>query len=563
MRQARGPLKSAIWRIHHLFQYGAGMNSTRSARQSVRKTLARQTLLNTALCCLVCLGFSPARMLAQTQDTLTLGNAGEPQTLDPHRYNLRLEETILTDLFLGLTAMNAKGNIVPGAAEAWTVSEDGLVWTFSLRQALKWSDGRPLTADDFVYSFRRLLDPSTAASLAYFMYPIENARAVNAGELPPSELGAIATDPHTLTLILEEPYPHLPERLLYPTGFAVPGHLIERVGDDWVKAGNWVSNGAYVLDEWRPQSHVALKANPQFHETVAIDRVRYLPLANEQNAYNRYRAGEAHAIGGFPANELAHVRETMPEHLRVSPLLSMIYLVFNTTAPPFDDARVREALALVVQPEVLTEKVQRTGNYAARSFVPFLVEGSDAPSPNYHEEPPAERFARARQLLEAAGFDRNNPLEVTLRYYDAGDGKRTNLAIASFWQQIGVTTRIHHTELKVHFTDLRQGDFQVAQAGWIGENNPGHYLDLLVSDAGNVNYGGYRNAAYDELMSRARKQADIEERYRLMQAAEALAMSEYPVVPLWSVAVKRLVNPDLKGWHENHRDVHAVRFLSW
>jgi oligopeptide transport system substrate-binding protein len=296
---------------------------------------------------------------------------------------------------------------------------------------------------------------------------------------------------------------------------------------------------------------------------VAIERVRYLPLANEQNAYNRYRAGEVHAIGTFPANELEHVRSALPEHLRVSPLLSMIYLVFNTAAVPFDDARVREALALVVQPDILTDKVQRTGNHAARSFVPFLVEGYDAPAPAYHQQPVSERVTRAKALLAAAGYGPDHPLEVTLRYFDEGDGKRTNLAIASFWRQIGVTTRLHHTELKVHFTDLRQGDFQVAQAGWIGENNPAHYLDLLVSDAGSINYGQYRNEDYDALMREARKQAELAARYRLMQQAETLAMSEFPVVPLWSVAVRRLVHPELRGWHENHRDVHAVRYLSW
>jgi oligopeptide transport system substrate-binding protein len=339
--------------------------------------------------------------------------------------------------------------------------------------------------------------------------------------------------------------------------------VIEDKGDEWVKAQNWVSNGAYVLEEWRPQAHVALSANPHFHEPVAIQKARYLPLANEQNAYNRYRAGEAHVIGGFPANELEHVRETMPEHLRVSPLLSMIYLVFNTTRPPFDDPRVREALALVVQPDVLTDKVQRTGNFAARSFVPGLVSDYDGPVPGHHDQPMPARVARARTLLESAGYDADNPLEVTLRYYDDGDGKRTNLAIASFWRQLGVTTRLHHTELKVHFSDLRQGDFQIAQAGWIGENNPGHYLDLLVTDAGNVNYGRYSNPEYDALLNEARKQADIGIRHQTMAEAEAVALAEHPVIPLYSIAVKRLVHPGLRGWHENHRDVHAIRYLAW
>jgi oligopeptide transport system substrate-binding protein len=505
----------------------------------------------------------PGCLFAAEEAVVRLGNAGEPQTLDPQRYNLRLEETILTDLFLGLTSMDAGGHIGPGAARAWTVSDDGLVWTFELEEDLRWSDGAPLTAADFVYAYRRLLDPATAASLAYFMYPLKNARAVNSGTMPPERLGVRAEDPGTLVLELEEPYPHLPERLLYPTGSPVPRHVIDRVGDDWVKPGNWVSNGAYVLKDWRPQAYVELVANPHFGKPVTMNRVYYYPLANEQNAYNRYRAGEVDAIGGFPASELDHVRRDMPEHLRVSPLLSMIYLVFNTQRPPFDDARVREALALVIQPGILTEKVQRTGNYPARSFVPFLVDDYDGPELPYLDQPMPERIERARDLLAQAGYTPDKPLHVTLRYYDEGEGKRTNLAIASFWKQIGVNTSLYHSELKVHFSDLRQGDFDVAQAGWIGENNPAHYLDLLVSDAGNVNYGRYSNPAYDALMDRARSLPGVPGRYALMSQAEGLAMRDYPVVPLWSIAVKRLVNPNLKGWHENNRDVHPARYLSW
>ncbi|HEY5647182.1 MAG TPA: ABC transporter substrate-binding protein, partial [Pseudomonadales bacterium] len=234
-----------------------------------------------------------------------------------------------------------------------------------------------------------------------------------------------------------------------------------------------------------------------------------------------------------------------------------------TQRPPFDDARVREALSVVIDPRMLTDKVQRTGNYPATSFVPFMVEAYDGPPPSWQDLPRDDRVDRARQLLADAGFGSDKPLRVTLRYYDEGDGKRTNLAIASFWKEIGVVTSLHHSELKVHFADLRQGDFDVAQAGWIGENNPGHYLELLVSDAGNINYGSYRNAQFDALMAAAGSKATIPERYVLMAQAEALAMGEFPVVPLWSIAVKRLVDPKLIGWHENDRDVHPVRFLSW
>jgi oligopeptide transport system substrate-binding protein len=414
--------------------------------------------------------------LAWGANVLHLGNGGEPETLDPHRYNLRLEETILTDLFMGLTTFNARGETVPGAAQSWQVSDDGLTWTFKLDPELRWSDGAMLNATDFVYAFRRLLNPATAASLAYFMYPIENAEAVNAGELPPEALAVTAVDLQTLRVKLHKPYPHLAERLLYPTAYPVPAHVIEKVGDDWIKPEYWVSNGAYVLTDWRPQGHVKLQRNPHFARSVAgsgpIETVFYHPTSNAQSAYNRYRNKEMHAIGNFPAGELDWIAENLAEQLRLSPLLSMTYLVFNTRLPPFDDARVRQALANVIDRELLTTRVQRTGNVASTSFVPNLVTGYvPVAMPDADLDLPT-RTRQARKLLQQAGYNDEHPLKVRLRYISGVESKKTNLAIAAFWKTIGVRTELHQSELKVHFADLRQGDFQVAQAGWFGETTP-------------------------------------------------------------------------------------------
>ena len=503
----------------------------------------------------------------QAPPALRLGNAGEPETLDPHRYNLRLEETILTDLFLGLTTFDAAANIVPGAAQGWKVSDDGLTWTFELRDGLTWSDATPLTAGDFVYAFRRLLEPATAASLAYFMYPLANAAAVNAGELPPSELGVKAPDPKTLVLTLEKPYPYLPERLLYPTAYPVPRHVIERHGDDWVKPEHWVSNGAYVLQAWQPQAAVTLARNPQFDasglEPALIAQVVYLPLASEQAAYNRYRAGDVHAIGTFPAGELPKVKRSSPDDLRLSPLLSIVYLVFNVRQPPFDDARVREALALAIDRETLTDKVQRAGNLPSPSFVPAMVSSYQPVPEPWADKPRAERLERARTLLAEAGYGLDRPLELTLRYVSGTEAKRSNLAISAFWKEIGVEARLHQAELKVHFSDLRQGNFQVAMAGWFGESNPEHYLGLWHSETGDVNYGGYSNPRFDAQMARAAGVADLGQRNALLRQAEVIGIADYPAVPLHSVMVRRLVDPRLGGWHDNPRDAHPARFLHW
>lgn len=501
------------------------------------------------------------------QRTVRLGNAGEPETLDPHRYNLRLEETILADLFLGLTTFDADANIVPGAARDWQVSDDGLTWTFNLRPGLAWSDGTALTAEDFVYAFRRLLAPETAASLAYFMYPLRNAEAINAGRRPASDLGVRAEDARTLIIELEQPYPYLPERLLYPTAYPVPQHVIERVGDDWVKPDNWVSNGAYRLARWQPQAAITLRRNPHFADSGltagTMEQVVYLPLAGEQAAYNRYRTGDVHAISSFPAGDLPRVRQTMLDDLRLSPLLSIVYLVFNTREPPFDDARVREALALAVDRKTLTERVQRAGHVPSPSFVPALVSDYEPVAEPAADLAQPARLDRARALLAAAGYGPGNPLEITLRHVSGTENKRSNLAIAAFWQSLGIVTRLHQSELKAHFSDLRQGSFQVAMAGWFGESNPEHYLGLWRSDTGDVNYGGYASAAFDGHMDRAAAAAGLVQRNALLRQAEAAGIAGYPVVPLYTVMVRRLVHPRLGGWQDNVRDAHPARFLYW
>ena len=216
---------------------------------------------------------------------LHIGTIGEPKTLDPHRYSLPLEQTILNDLFMGLTAFDASGEIVPGVAERWTTSDDGLRWTFELRTDARWSDGHPLTAHDFVFAFRRLLDPATVASRAHFLYPIHNAEAVHAGEFAVDDLGVRAATDHTLVIQLAQPFPFLPERLTYPTGYPVPAHAMEALGDDWAEPRVMVSNGAFTLEDWQPRGFVLLTRNPEFHAagSVALEGVAY-HLASDARA---------------------------------------------------------------------------------------------------------------------------------------------------------------------------------------------------------------------------------------------------------------------------------------
>ena len=494
---------------------------------------------------------------------LHIGNGGEPETLDPHRHKLQLEATILNDLFLGLTTVNAEGEIVPGVAQRWTVSEDCLTWTFELRTDARWSDGYPLTAHDFVFAFRRLLEPETAASLAHFLYPIQNAEAVNTGELPPDALGARAAADHTLVIELARPFPFLTERLIHPTGYPVPAHLIEERGAAWTAPGTMVSNGAFVLEDWEPWGFVRLGRNPAFHdaESVALEGVVYHSMRDANAAYYQYRAGELDAIGDFPASEISWVREHIPDHLRLSPMLSIMYLVFNVAAPPFDDARVREALSIALGRQFIVDRLLRSGEIASVSMVPPMVTGYATAIAIVEDR--EKRLDRARHLLRDAGYGKDDPLAVTLRHMSGSQSKDVNVAITEMWREIDVTTTLRHAEQKVHFAELRQGEFEVAQAEWFGENNPEHYLTLLLSDAHDVNYGRFASETYDTLMRRAHAEPLLVQRLDLLRDAEVVGLAAYPVAPLYSVTIRALVNPLIGGWHENPRNVHGARYLSW
>ena len=498
-------------------------------------------------------------LLAQQDRIVDIGNAGEPGTLDPHLYFTNLEEHILKDLFMGLTTMDPHGTIIPGCAEKWYVSNDQLTWTFQLRKDLTWSDGEPLTASDFVFGFQRLLNPETAAPLSFFLYSLKNAKEVNAGTLSVDQLGVAAIDSHTLVLELTQPFPFLPERLLYPIAYPVPRHSIEIHEKDWIKPQNWVSNGAFVLNEWRPHEYVELARNRQFFDAknVRVETVRYYPIVESVTGYNRYLADELDVISNYPSGVHKSLLTDRGDEVRNSPLQSIMYLVFNTQVKPFDDVRVRKALALAIDRELIVERILGLGEIASRTLSPPVVE-HHIPVAYDHER----NLDAARQLLEDAGMA-DTALNVELRHISDDETKDVYVAISSMWREIGVDTSLHHSTLADHFSNLSQGNFEVAQAGWFGENNPEHYIELLWSKIGAANYGKYKSSDFDKLLEAAKQQGDIQTRVKILNQAEAIALGEYPVIPLYVVITRNLVNPALQGWFRNGRNLHPARYFYW
>jgi len=290
--------------------------------------------------------------------TLNVHNGADPTSLDPHKIGGDWENRIAGDIFEGLVTEDRSATAIPGQAESWTISDDGLVYTFTLREGIQWSDEKPVTAHDFVYALQRLMNPATAAEYAYLQYPIKNAEAINSGEM--DDLGALgvrATDERTLEITLEQPTPYFIGALTHYTAYPLPQHLIEEKGDDWVKIENIVTNGPYMPVDWVPGSHVTTVKNELYHDAtnVTIDGVKFFVLEDESAALKRYRAGEFHILTEFPTDQYEWMKENLPGQAQVAPFAGLYYYSINTTKPPFDNADVRQALSMAINREVMVQ----------------------------------------------------------------------------------------------------------------------------------------------------------------------------------------------------------------
>ncbi len=494
------------------------------------------------------------------------GNFAEPSSLDPHRISGTWESHIGRDLFLGLMTDSAEGEPIYGAATAYEVSEDGLTWTWTMREGHQWSDGTPVTAHDFVFAYRRIMDPATAAEYASILYPIKNARAVNFGEVPVEELGVRAIDDGTLEISLEHPAPYLPEMLTHQALFPVPKHLVEEVGDRWVSSGTMVSNGPYMLVEWRPNDFVHLEKNPYFYdaENVAIDETYFYPTDNTPAALRRFRAGELDSNNDFPIQQIDFLKENYPEETRIHPFLVTTYVVFNTAQAPFDNRNLRTALAMSIDRETIARDIMKTDQTPAYSLVPPGIRNYPHTARfEWADWTMEERIAAARELMEQEGYGPDNPLEILYRHREGIDNRRRAVAVAAMWKQIHVEAQLQNTETKTHYQDLRAGNFSIADAGWVADfNDAKNYLFLLESDTGQLNYGNYDNPVFDDLLEQSDNTTDLEARGELLSQAEQVMLDDAPMIPILFDTSRNLVGAHLIGFVDNVNDYHPTRFMS-
>jgi oligopeptide transport system substrate-binding protein len=498
--------------------------------------------------------------------TLHRGNQNDPDTLDPHKSTGSWESNILGDLLIGLTTEDPGANPIPGAAESWTISEDGLVWTFRMRRGALWSDGVPVTARDFVYSFRRQLDPATASQYASMMYDIAGAEAVNTGKAPLEALGVTAIDDETLEMRLVHPAPYLPQLLMHQITYPVPQHIVEKLGDDWSKPGNYVSNGPFTLKEWRPNDHVTLEKNPRFYDAanVTIDEVVFYPTDDSETALKRFRTGELDLNIGFPSQQIDYLRKSMGPELHVATLVNVRYIAMNLKRPPFDDVRVRRAIALAVNREKIASEILRAGEQPAYSLVPPGTAGySDGPAVAFQAMPMADRLAEARRLLAEAGYGPGKPLTFQYRYIGDPDSRRMAAALQGMWAAVGIKVDVSVSEKKIHYNTVRAGDYDVSENNWFGDyNDAKNFLFLTQPSSDEMNVSKYANPEFERLIRASDQERDADKRAALMKQAEALMLEEMPITPVFFGVSRNLVHVWVKGWEDNLLNVHRSRFMT-
>lgn len=498
---------------------------------------------------------------------LRIDNTGEPETLDPQMATGLREFRIDRELYEPLITFDAEGRLIPGLATSWQTSEDGLTWTFHLRDA-KWSDGQPITADDAVFAIQRALLPATHAQNAYLYYSIVNARDVNTGKKPPERLGVRARDAHTVEITLDAPLSYMTAVMADIALAPLPKHAIKRLDNaHWVRQQPLVVSGPYQLDHWTPMVEVVVKKNPAYYaaDTVKIEKAAFYPIENTATALTRYRSGALDiSYSQIPSAQYNWVREHLNDALKTYPVLvHYVYLPNLRPGQPLADRRVREAMNLAIRRELITDKVIQSGQRPSYAAVPDVItQPNKAPHFAFEHMPYEKRLARAKALMNEAGYSPEHPLDVELAINSVDDHRRIAVALAAMWKPIGVTPHFVTRDSSAHYSAIHHAQFQLARYGFLGAMmTPAEELGMYVSDASN-NYAGYQNSHYDQKVAEGVHALTPEAARQAFDAAQQMLLDDMVMIPILDQTQSLLVSARVKGWQPNAVDVHPLRYVS-
>jgi oligopeptide transport system substrate-binding protein len=504
-----------------------------------------RTVIIAAIMLTGCAGGQPQGSADRPRDILVRLADDDVKSLDPQSISDLASLRVAADQFEGLTRINGAGIAEPGLARGWTQSDNGLIWRFTLRSGLRFSDNTPINADTFVRSFIHLRDPATAAPT-----------------LPLFEAVATMTAPtqDQVVITLRHPFPALPELTAHPAIAALPLHQKK-----WADARPLITSGPYRVTEWALGSHLRLERNPTWHGGAApIAKIEWRPVSDSLTALRLFESGGADVTTDFPSSRLGMLKKRMPASVRVADYRGVYYFAFNTRIPPFNDVRIRRALSLAVERDWIAGALLATGVQPAWGVIPPKLSGLAAYRPAFANWSRARRLSEARALLNSAGYGAARPLIFEMRFNSDVDHRRIAVALAAMWRPLGVETRLLNSEAALHFASLRRGEFSLARSGWIGDlSAPENFLAVHRSDGGLVNYSGFADPQYDQALDNALKRVEPDARAAAMRLAEARLMSESPVLPIYYYVSKSLVSRRVDGWRDNDANAHPSFSLRW
>jgi oligopeptide transport system substrate-binding protein len=498
----------------------------------------------------------PAGTKLATDQSLVRHIKDEPASLDPVKAVGLPEIQVIRDLFEGLVNQNEKGQLEPGVATKWQ-SNDNRTWTFTLRDNARWSDGTPVTAQDFVYSWQRLVDPKNTSPFAWFaaLAGINNAQAIIDGKMPADKLGVTAVDARTLRIQLDKPVPYFPNLTANFSFYPVPKAVVEKFGNDWTKPGNLVGNGAYALKDRIVNEKLVAVQNPHYWDNskTVITQVTFIPINQESSATKRYLAGDIDITESFPKNLYQKLLKDIPGQVYTPPQLGTYYYAFNTQKGPTADQRVRLALSMTIDRHIMAEKVLGTGEKPAWRFTPDVTAGFKPETSPFEQMSQEEANAQAKTLLQAAGYGPTNPLKLTLLYNTSENHQKIAIAVASMWKKnLGVDVKLQNQEWKTYIDSRNTGNFDVIRASWVGDyNEPSTFLSLLTSShSGNISR--FNSPEYDKILQQASQETTDEGRNKDYNQAEKIIQEKAPIAPIYQYTNGRLIKPWLKGYPINN-----------
>lgn len=513
----------------------------------------------TALAALIASGFVtaqaaqvPAGTLLADKQEIVRHIKDEPASLDPAKVVGLPEAQVARDLFEGLVNQGADGKPEPGVAQSWQTA-DNKRYVFKLRENAKWSNGEPVTAYDFVYSWQRLVDPKTLSPFAWFaqMAGIANADGIISGKVPVQKLGVAAPDSQTLVVQLNKPVPFFVNLLANFSLFPVPQKTVEKYGNDWTKPENVVGNGAFAMQERVVNEKIVLKPNPYYwdHKNTVLTKVTFIPINQESAATKRYLADDIDITESFPKNMYKKLMKDIPGQVYTPDQLGTYYYAFNTQKAPLNDVRVRRALSYAIDRQIIAEKVLGTGEKPAYHFTPDVTAGFEPVPLAMQKMTQAERNKQAKEWLKEAGYGPKKPLKLTLLYNTSENHQKIAIAVASMWKKsLGAQVKLTNQEWKTYIDSRNTGKFDVVRASWVGDyNEASTFLSLLTSThSGNI--AKFNSTGYDKLLKMASEETDAAKRNADYVQAEQIIAEQAPIAPIYQYTNGRLIKPWVKGY---------------